>query len=336
MGSAIDRMASESKGGIGNVVVGSDRYEIPDHLSLMDLSDGEWHTVRVLPGVKSIARHWITLKKKSKAGKYPTIPKPVHNWDVNSNTFDSSKKDPYSANKEKFHSREHEESTGMNITYYIQVIDREAQEDEPKKKGKKSKKEKKTGFRDSPRTAAWSPVRTIPGPKTLITLLQDTAKRNVRKTKKGKQVYDLADLKYGRDVDIMFDNKKDGANKWSVQLSDNGDPLSDEEKEYLIDNVEKALKGFQETETLDEAKAWVKDYIATKGDDDDDDDEDDDDIDDGFDDDDDDEPKKKKKKKSKDKSKKKKKSKDDLSFDSIKSKKKKKDKDKSKKKKKKK
>lgn len=317
-------------GGKGFGAVPSTRQKEPRPEEIVDIQsfpDGEWLQVRFVGSPVGYAQWWIEILTKKGV---INIPKTALNFDSDTFAFDSTIEDPYEniSNKKT-----------RSIRYYSNAIIRDLQEDEPKKKPKWSKTEKKSGVKDKG-SKSWTPVRVLQIPNSLAQDLQKlTALNRVKSTKKGKtatQSYELSDPKYGCDVFIMYDSSATGNKMYSCQKGERS-PLTEEELEYLV----YPLTGIMKPEPYEIA---VKEAAALEGrkpdaqDEDDEDDDEDDDF---------DKPMKKKKKKKKssdsDSSKKKSKSKSksgskDKGADKPKSKKKKKssDSDSSKKKKKKK
>lgn len=343
MASAIERLAGKATK-LSDVETRKQNYRIGEEFDYLDISDGEWHEIRILPapGIFVHGKHWIDLTfTKDGKEKTITIPKPCHNLDKNTGQFDTTKSDPIFENREYFSSRGEDGSTGFGAHYYMCVIDRSLQENEPRKKPQITKSEKKTQFKEKG-SKSWTPVRVLRLPKGAVEKIIKLGARNVVKTKKGKETFDLSDLKHGRDIAIMFDNDAAPANKWDVQLSDSkAGPLTASELEYLIFDIEGAIDKDLSQETPEATAKWVKEYLkalnteeddddeddkpkkkskdkkskgkAKQDEDDDEDDDDDLDLDLDLDDDDDEDDKPKKKKKGKDKSSKDKKSKKDKS-----------------------
>ena len=152
----------------------------------------------------------------------------------------------------------------------------------------------------------WTPVRVIRLTPTLVEHMKRIASLNRHKDKKTgeKKAFPITHPKYGVDVQIMYDkDAPTAAQAYSVQ-KDEKTPLTDEEKEYALWNIEDLMKPEELARAQAECDRWKKANVAGADDEDDSDDEDEDD----------DEPKAKSKSKSKPakgKSKSKSKSRDD-------------------------
>lgn len=224
----------------------------------------------------SMGFHQLKITKKD--GNETTLSKPCLAWNPTEHDHDPKKKCPYC-----------ELSTFLKINYFANAISRDLQEKVSADTSTYSKSEKKTGFKDS-ESDSETPVVVVRMPSSVATKLNKFGERNTVKSKKNpKEVksYSIADHKYGKDVTIEFDMKKSGSDMYEV-LPESRTPLTEEEEELLVFNLEEAIK--QTVETLDVAKAQAKRLAEVmvdkpkgkaKGDDsDDDEDEDDDGLDD--------------------------------------------------------
>lgn len=208
-----------------------DEVKIDDVLGLFKFPEGEFVEMRFVPGpILALKQHWIKIRggKDKREIKVPR-------WCI---AFDpategpNGKKCPYC-----------ELSTGQDgaqqesIKYYANAIIRDMQENEPRKKVKPSKEERKSGFIQAG-SKAFTPVRVVGLTPTLAQKMQDLEELNTHKDKKTgkKKSFPLSHPVYGKDVSIKFDNSKAGSDKYNVVPGEKT-KLTDEEKEYLVWNL---------------------------------------------------------------------------------------------------
>jgi len=132
----------------------------------------------------------------------------------------------------------------LNITYYMNAIDREAQS-KYTDGGKLTKEEKNTGFKELD-SASTTPVVVMRFPTTVSAKLQERGETNIHKvkTKDGKVIkkaFDISHVRFGRDISLKFDRKKEGANMYEIERAEHT-PLTEEELDYLIWDIEDVLE----------------------------------------------------------------------------------------------
>jgi hypothetical protein len=303
----------------------SDNVRLEEVVEMQSWEEGD-NNVRFLNRpIIHIRRHWLHLR--TKAGKVINIPRycmshnPLNEDEPRTNAKGKEIECPYC---ELPHGKNKDSGSAHFESFYLaQAISRELQEEEPRKKAKPTKDEKKTGFKDI-RSKSWTPIRVYRLPSTLVARLQELSGMNkVRNKKSGtKKAYDITDDKYGCDIVVRYKAKASGSDKYSADI-DERTPLTDDEKEYLAWDLSETLLDvtgrFSESkQALDDmAKMEIVGGDVPDGTDLDDDDDDDDPFaskkkkksgkkkkafdsdDDDDDDDDDDEPVKKKKSKKK-------------------------------------
>ena len=256
MASAFDKLNRKNNIDNINTSSGAKKPRVEEFLSLMDFSDGGWHRVRLIPGVFTFARMWIDIKKKD--GTKISIPLVLRNVDMHTGSFDSTIPCPYMENRDRFKSGG-EPGGRVDSHFYMNLIDREEQENEPKKTGK-TKEEKKSGFKDKS-SSSWTPVRVARFPKTVVEKIQKLQQMN--KSGKGK-THNISDPRYGIDIMVMYDAKADGASKWDVQLCNDKDarkPLKEKEKNYLYWDIEEAINTVKNHETEEDAIKNVENLL---------------------------------------------------------------------------
>lgn len=300
----IDRFA----GGMGSIDPSRNNNKKiikPDDIVDMVKLVNEYQSYRLVGRPWGSAQWWITIETQK--GEF-NICKPVPNYDPEHDTFDESIDDPYAEipNKKR-----------RSKYYYVNVIDREVQGNEPRRKPEWTKSEKKTRIKEKG-SQSWTPFRVLRLTAKLAGDIAKLNKLNKHKVKGKVSSYDIADPKYGCDIFIQYDKDADSASDmYSIQKGDPS-PLTKEEMDSLMYDVSK----IHQTEPLEDAEKEAENLASKAGDLDDEDEDDDDDAMSRK------KTKKKKKSKDEDKPKKKKKSKDDgKSKSGLKKKKKSKDED---------
>ena len=224
-----------------------------------DFSDGEWHRVRLWPGLFANAQMWVDIRKQD--GTFIQIPKQFRNFDITTAKFTDAEC-PYYRNREAFSCRG-DPGGQVTVHYYVNLLDRGLQEDRPKKAKPPTGEEAKTGFKVKG-SKSWSPIRVARFPRTLVESIIKLTELN-RISGETKQ---LSDPKYGRDLYVLFNkNASSPSNMWDVQVDPDGhSKLSKEEQGYLFYDIKSALEELQSQESLSEAKTWVKQHLKIKQD----------------------------------------------------------------------
>ena len=223
-------------------------------LDFADFSDGEWHKVRLWPGVHALATMWLDVQKKD--GNTVQIPRTILNFDIEKASFDTSKRCPYYENRDYVTCRG-EPGGQLNIHYYVNVLDRELQNNEPRKT-KITSDEQKSGFK-AKESKSWTPIRVARFPKTVIEKLLKLQELN--RIKGDPQ--ELSDPNTGRDVYVLFNrDARNPANMWDAQLDPDGpSKLSKKEKSYLMYDIGGALETMQQQQTVDDAEKWMTRHL---------------------------------------------------------------------------
>ncbi len=205
--------------GFSNLNPGGDRGKrIDEIVDLMELKT-DFTAVRPLGEVWSYAVHWIAIETPKGIVK---IPKPVPNFDPITDTFDETIKDPYMKIPNEKTTTKH---------YYVCVINRERQEQEPKKLIAPKKNEVKTGLKDKA-SKTWTPIQVLKLPNSVARKIQKLNLLNTHKVGKKVEGFDITDPKYGCDLYIKFDSEEKGAAMYDVQKGEHT-PLSEKENKYL-------------------------------------------------------------------------------------------------------
>lgn len=230
-------------------------------------ADGDPVTVRFIGPV--VARMLYKVKVMKRDGTPTEITKVSLAFDPATESMNPKIKCPYAALPKSIASG--------RVVYFGNAIVRPLQEDKPRKDKPMTKAEAKTGLKDIG-SDAWTPVRVVRIVPSLMERLQALVKRNKVKIKGETKTFTPEHPKYGFDLDLSFNKKsKTPANMYGADAADSpsGDrqsPLSEEEKEYLVWDLEKLF----EPEDLETARAeakslkerWLKEH-PEDGDDDD-------------------------------------------------------------------
>ena len=222
----------------------------------------EWSQVRFLPEITSYYVFWITTKDKE-GNKAKPFPKLCLDYNPETEEFD----------KEICPYRKNQAGRGQKV-YLANAIIREQQENEPRKKPKHSKRERRAEkdekgrkvYRKHKDSDSWTPVRVIRLPSSLATSLKNLAALN--KTK-GKP-HDITDLKYGADVHLSHDPKIEGTAQYKVQIAEKT-RITKDEFGYLRYPIYGLMKPESKSEAKEEwsrikTRLWAKDDDSSDSD----------------------------------------------------------------------
>jgi hypothetical protein len=223
-----------------------DRSRIDDTWEVLTLPKEKWVSVRFVGPISGYGVHWIEIL--TKRGKTTRIPKYCLAYDPDTNTRDTTKGCPYCELESADYSRE----------FYVNAIIRDLQEDEPSRKAKPTEDEAESGFKDK-NSKSWTPVRVVRLPVSLITKLNRLSDLNRVKSKDGNsKAYDLSHEKYGCDVFIQYNPEASGTDKYNANLGQRS-PLTEEEMNYLLWDIEDKAP----LESVEEARREAK-SLASK------------------------------------------------------------------------
>ena len=195
-----------------------------------DFTVGEWSALRLLGEVFKVRFHWVpTLKKQGGSEtSYPILCR--KNLDTDEESFDC----PCC-------------NAGMTTqtVFLTNAIVRDLQENKPE--GKKSKQPDKE-YREAG-DKFWSPIRVVKIPAGTAQKVKNLSKLN-KISKNGKiTTYQVDHPKYGRDINILFDPSQSGSGMYDVQKDDHT-PLTDEERAYLLFNLERVYEAVPEVNDM--------------------------------------------------------------------------------------
>lgn len=187
-----------------------------DLVDVLTLKEKAWTQVRILPGgVLSLGVHWV--KTTNKDGKEISFKKLCLGWDSEQERSDVDKCPYCSAPGVE----------GPVQEYWVQVIDRYEQEQEPARKPKPTEKERSTQHKDKD-SRTWTPVKCLRMPPSLVRKIMQLEEINIVKGVRRE----VTDAQYGFDLQIYYDPQAAGGDKYNVQKGDRS-PLTDDEKDYL-------------------------------------------------------------------------------------------------------
>lgn len=249
---------------------------VKEVVEMVELDDN-FKELRILPNSAVTAGvHYLPLFNKdgepvmSKFNKKEQATKPVFclAWDFENACPDPEKSCPYC-----------EARLDLREETYVEVIDRDVQEQEPSKH-KPSKSEANTGVKSKDNSGSWTPVRVWRLNNTLIGRIQKLESLNKHKIDGERQPVSVDDEEYGCDLHVSYtDNSKvPPTDRYQVQKGDHS-PIEEDENEYLIWDVAAAIAE-KCTNTEEQAQRDIDRYNKfAKGVDADDDEEEEDDSD---------------------------------------------------------
>ena len=277
--------------GFDDVNVGSDNR---DNAKLEDLFElftpstdakGEFVSLRFMPTpILPMKRHWVQIRagKEKKAVSIPIV----------CIAFDPDSDEPLKDAKGKSiecpfcklpHGKKEEGYPAQEeIKYLANVIVRDIQENPPRKLPEPTKAERKSGFKDI-KSKTFTPVRVITVPPGVTRRLRDLGARNIPKKNSktgadGKTSYPVNDAKFGIDIDIRFNPKAAGAEKYTVEKGNELTPLTKEERGYLVWDLDNWQSLYDAMGRMTEAEAKEKlkrlDVLGVDNEDEDDDEDD--------------------------------------------------------------
>ncbi len=182
-----------------------------------------------------VSRGLYKVKVRKKDGQETEITKVSLNYDADSDSIDTSKKCPYS--------KLPKDMAAMRKAYFVNAIVRPLQEDAPNKPKKPTKEEASSGFKEMD-SDTWTPVRVIRIPSSLALRIKQLGAKNLVKSKSGdKKAFPATHEKYGFDLDMTFDKTLPPANMYSADAAEGPQggkqsPLTEEEQNYLLWNIE--------------------------------------------------------------------------------------------------
>lgn len=206
---------------------------ISDLVDMLDLSDGEWHTCRMIGGSVVHKVHWITIKTKT--GKVTRIPKKCLGFDPNKPEGHSGVECPYCS----------ELSHNPSTEVYVNVIERDIQADAPRKPKPPTKYEMKRRewnggewlMKETRGSGGWTAARVLRATSSLGTKIGELTSLNSRKIKGKKKKFSPDHPKFGFDIILKYDKDcKTPANAYSVQKGDNT-ALEEEDLDMLLWNI---------------------------------------------------------------------------------------------------
>jgi hypothetical protein len=270
---------------------GESRVKIYELIKIVDYSKiTKMKSYRFYGDLQKYATVWLPIYKDGKHiikqnGKPLNVPFNITNFDPETGTFDKTRECPFLQASEKIvaHIKDDKEKRSymLQTGHYAQAINRDLQEN-PDKKGRPSKTEKASGFKESLDSDSYTPVEVHQLNYTIGQNLEAIKEANYKKDKKtGEKIYyHCADDKYGVDVNLKFNPNEKGQGKYKVVKGERT-PLTEEEAAYLRWDIQGAIKAttMSRKEAKVEAERILGEFMKSvkgskKGDDDSPDDED--------------------------------------------------------------
>lgn len=215
--------------GFGDINPMSGAPKTPGLKEIVELFDfgqkAAFRPARFVGPIEAVGLHKVKIKKKD--GETIEIQKPCLAFDRKKGVLDSTKqkKCPYCQMGIQQY---------LAVRFFSNVIDRQAQEEAPKKIKPHTKSEIKKGFLDID-SEAFSPVKVLGMPSSLTKRIKEIDERNLRKDKSGKKKhYEIRDPDHGIDVELKFNKKEQAANMYSAVKADESEPLTKDERKLLL------------------------------------------------------------------------------------------------------
>lgn len=231
------------KRGFGSLNTGNSKEARPEEIVDMIKLTKDFKNLRLVGDVHGYAQHWIEIVTQK--GTF-SIPKVSLNYDSNTDTFDQTIEDPY----DKIPNPKR-----TSRVYFVNAIDRDAQEDKPRRAERPDRDERRSGLKNR-KSKSWTPVGVLRVTGGVAGMLKNLMQMNKHKVKGKVQECEISDPDYGCDIFISYDDKAK-PNAYQVQKGD-ASPLTDEEKGYLLWDLTSLMK----PDSLDEAKREAESLSA--------------------------------------------------------------------------
>lgn len=249
---------------LGSVKVKShgDKPKITDKVNLFKFPEGVWVTLRLHGGTFSYVEYWCRTNTEAvkKGARVPRFPITSPSYDPETQQYDSTKFDPWKAYADTEYDANDKEKVRMidvRKRFYMEAIYRKAQRDIPRNPPKPTTKERKTGFKDKDSDTYMINVALSLSP-SLTQKIKELSGLNVVDGRSGSKAFPVSHPKYGRDIKILYDSKKEPANQYAVQLGDKRTPLTEEELSAPHWDLSDLLTPAEEKETRADFEGWSK------------------------------------------------------------------------------
>ena len=240
------RKKKKGIGGFLDANTNIEREKRPDEIvDLLELTE-DFQQIRIMPtpiGVYSVM--WIEILTQ-KGGKI-RIPKPTPNFDPNTDTLDETIDNPYMEIPNDVQTSKH---------YYVNVLVRSEQDNEPKRTGKPTIKEAKSGHKRKG-SGVWTPVKVMRIPSSAAATIKKLATANKHKVNGKVRAFELSHPKYGKDLMVAFDDSRAGPDKYMIQ-QDEPSALTPTERKYLVWDVSNLMSPESPESAAKEAKALAE------------------------------------------------------------------------------
>lgn len=222
-----------------------------DIVDVLKLPNDEWLSTRAVGPVVAVGGHWVNVEPPKKDGKTKAFWVPCLSFDPRTEERDSTKKCPWC-----------DDTSGWvrgSLDYWQNMIVRSLEELKPGKMSEPTKKEAKTGFKEKG-SKTWTPCRALRIPPGYMRDFKKQAALNRHTSKKTgeKKAFPLSHPKYGVDLELQYSPEESAAKKYALMKGEKRTPLSEEQDEYLLQNIELLSKVLAIEGTEDAAAEFKK------------------------------------------------------------------------------
>ena len=205
-----------------------------DIVDVLKLPANDWLSTRAVGPVVAVGGHWVNVEPPKKDKKSKAFWVPCLAFDPKTEERDSTKSCPWCSDTSGW--------VRSALDYWQNFIVRSLEDDAPAKQKEHTKKERKTGFKEKS-SKSWTPCKALRVAPGFMRDLKKAASLNRHKTKDGqKKAFPLSHVKCGVDLEIMYAPDEAPAKKYSLHKGEKRTPLSDEQQEYLLQDIEKLSK----------------------------------------------------------------------------------------------
>ncbi|QBQ74622.1 hypothetical protein BcepSauron_242 [Burkholderia phage BcepSauron] len=238
-----------------------DKVKVTDVVTLFKFPEKKWVTLRLYGDIHSYATAWV--KTKTKDGKSTKFPIDLPSYDPTTQTFDSTKYDPwyeFSQQERDNNVERDDQMIQVGRKFYMNALLRHLQKQQPSTKIRPTSTEKETGFKDKD-SDTWTPWQVLALSPGLIGKIRELKGLNTVTSKKtgATKTYNVSDEKFGRDIRILYDSTKSPGDQYQVVPGDSRTPMTEEELSFLRwDTSALASEPPSDEETKKEFESWAK------------------------------------------------------------------------------
>jgi len=242
---------------------GSRNSSPSDRIDILQFKNKTWTRIRLFGPVFCTGQYWVASKKKDGGDTRFPVVCPSFDYDMQDRNPEAY--DPWRTAAEQLNEYDpkNPKKNKVLIQYsrnaWMNAIVRAEQKNAPRRPSKPTKAERKSGFKDKD-SDSFTPVRAVRLTTSLLEKIQNLKGVNTYEAKNGQtKSYSVADLKYGRDIQVYYDKDAAPANQYQVQLGEKRKPITEEESEYLVQNLELLADDVPSREEIDrDFYSWLK------------------------------------------------------------------------------